>query len=284
MSLVANVRKFHFGVLLKLQSMFCEDVLVLGDSHARVFARPLLRRRLWRHHLRVVAVPGATASGLENPDSKTQALPKFEAALAATKARRAIVLLGEIDVGFVIWYRAQKYTIPVSEALEHACATYGAFLLRVQELGIAPICVSAPLPTIEDGNDWGEVASLRRSIRATQRERTELTLRFNERVAAFCRAKNIAYIGLDEASTAPNGLVDPALLNPDPLDHHYNARAYAARLAAPVAELLRRPSGRLEALLPHPAKPASGVSRQATHSARRTPFSKAREVRDTRPR
>lgn len=263
MSLVANVRKFHFNMLLKLQSFFCEDVLVLGDSHARVFARPLLRRRLWRHHLKVVAVPGATASGLENPDSKTRALPLFESALAATKARQAVVLLGEIDAGFVIWYRAQKYGIPVSEALEHACATYCAFLLKVQGRGIRPICVSAPLPTIEDGNDWGEVASLRRSIRATQRERTDLTLRFNERVAAFCRAKNIAYIGLDEASTAENGLVDPALLNPDPLDHHYKVRAYAALLTKPVAQLLRRPEGRLEAPSLHPGETCTGSARAA---------------------
>ncbi len=243
-SLYPKLRRFHFNLLLAVQRLLFEHVLVLGDSHARVFARPSLRRRLWRHHFHVLAVPGATASGLENPDSKTQALPQFEQALACSKARRVIVLLGEIDAGFVIWYRAQKYGSSVSVALEQVCTTYGTFLKTLQQRGFTAVCISAPLPTIEDDNDWGEVASLRRSVRATQRQRTELTLSFNYKMAAFCRAENIVHINLDRDSLAENELVDPALLSGDRLDHHYDYQTYAALLAKPVAHALREVGAR----------------------------------------
>ncbi len=240
MALGTKVKKIVRALLLTVQDFVCKEVLVLGDSHTRVFDIARLRLRLWRYRLRVVRVNGATASGLENPNSKTQAFQKFEAALEKTRADRVIVMLGEVDAGFVIWYRATKQGIPVTKSLEQTLKTYGAFLKSIQVRGLRPVCISAPLPTIEDDNSWGEVANLRRSVTATQRQRTELTLSLNQKMAAFCHAEGIAHLSFDDASLGRDGLVKPTLLNRNRLDHHYNKRAYVNLLASPVVKTLRQ--------------------------------------------
>lgn len=240
LSLRKRAQRFARSLFVNVQRPFCEDVLVLGDSHAAVFAEARLRLQLWRYCVQVVSVRGATASGLENPNSTTQAFQKFEAALKTTRANRVIVLLGEVDAGFVIWYRAQKHGVSVGAALGDTCATYSAFLASLGARGLTPICVSAPLPTIENGNDWGEVANLRRSVTATKGQRTELTLTFNRRMAASCHAHGIVYLDLDATSLGTDGLVDPALLSRNPLDHHYDKLSYAGLLLEPVVQALRQ--------------------------------------------
>lgn len=233
-----RVKEAVRSLFLGVQRPFFEELLVLGDSHVRVFSSPRLRRQLWRYHLNVVSVHGATASGLENPNSKTQTYNIFNSVLAATRAQKVVVMLGEVDTGFVIWYRADKYGVPVGEAFTKTVSTYQSFLRTLKARGFSPVCVSAPLPTIQDGNTWGEVANERKSITATQRQRTELTLAFNRELEAFCRVHTIPYINLDAASLGPDGLVRAELLNKNPSDHHYEKRVYARVLAQHVGQVI----------------------------------------------
>lgn len=260
----AKLKQTVRGSLLGVQKRVCKEVLVLGDSHAAIFGHKKIRLRLWRYHFNVVSVGGATASGLENPNSKTQAFQKFDRALAATRAEKVIVMLGEVDTGFVIWYRADKYDISVQDAFEKTLHTYRQFLRSIKARGLSPICVSTPLPTIQDDNDWGEIANERKAVSASQRQRTELTLAFNREMEAFCQAENIAYINLDGASLGANGLVNEKLLNSNPSDHHYEKRVFATMLSRPVSRTVKsRPlAGR-----------ASGFSRRST-PASRTPHNR----------
>jgi hypothetical protein len=230
----------------KIRALFTgrRVVLVLGDSHAEIFDSPELRRELNGLDFELCTVRGATASGLDNPNSKTQAYTLFSRALSTSRADAVVVLLGEVDTGFVLWYRAQKYQEPVDETLSKAVKTYGDFL-RALTARREVVCISAPLPTIPDGAAQGIVANLRSEIRATQRERTELTRRFNGEIAVVCEAAGIHHIDLDVASTGPDGLVDRRLLNTDPTNHHYAIAPYAAMLAGPLGTALaaRRRAG-----------------------------------------
>ncbi|MEW6241356.1 MAG: SGNH/GDSL hydrolase family protein [Chloroflexota bacterium] len=212
-------------------------ILVLGDSHASVFYRRLFDLRFPRCVFMICSVGGATASGLENPNSKTQAGPKFEQAIRKHPAQVYILLLGEVDTGFVIWYRAQKYQASVDEMLSLAVDRYGNFIRKLRTLGKV-IVVSAPLPTIPDENQCGEVANLRKEIRATQRERIQLTLEFNRRVAQACAVEGASFVDLDPFSLDERGLVKRELLNADPCDHHYNPLAYARLLVEKLQPLL----------------------------------------------
>ncbi len=242
MKLKNKVRASLRRVLCGVQQVFLEEVLILGDSHAKVFRYPMLRFRLWQKYLNVVSVGAATASGLENPNSKTQAFQQFDRALDTTRAKKVVVMLGEVDTGFVIWYRAAKYGVPVADALTKTLTTYQQFLQKIKVRGLLPICISAPLPTIQDDNDWGEIANQRKSVTATQRERTELTLKFNRKMELFCAAESITYLNLDGESLGEDGLVKAVLLNKNALDHHYDKRVFAAMLAKPVGRTVRNPA------------------------------------------
>ena len=134
-------------------------VLTLGDSHGAVFRHPTFADRFPAVAWETVVVPGATASGLDNPnDSRTQAYPIFRRALDTTAARRVVVTLGEVDTGFVIWYRAAKHRESVFTMLDRAVAAYADFLAGIvgtfDVLGLSPLCPpsrtrsrGAPSPT-----------------------------------------------------------------------------------------------------------------------------------------
>ncbi|RQR27343.1 SGNH/GDSL hydrolase family protein [Burkholderia sp. Bp9143] len=207
-----------------------DEILVLGDSHVLVFNSAHMTQAFPDHHFDVVEVPGATVSGLPNPNAVTGAKPKFDEATGSSKARKVIVMIGEVDTGFVIWYRAQKYGASVDEMTQLALGNYQQLLLELRErFDVA--CISTPLPTIRDGADWGEVANLRKEITATQRERTKLTLAFNSAMQVFCAGKGIAYLMLDQDSLGGDGVVKVSLLNTDPRDHHYDPKEHAGMIA-----------------------------------------------------
>jgi hypothetical protein len=232
------IRNLKKRLLLRAKRQLWEEILVLGDSHTSIFLHRAIRRAFPKSFFNVINVGGATASGLPNPNSKSQASQKFAQALADTTARRIIVMLGEVDTGFIIWFRAAKYGEPVEQVMAQAVANYAGFLADLHSRTDSLLCVSTPLPTIRDGTDWGEVATARKEVAASQRDRTELTLRFNARIQEFCESHGIGFISLDRESLGSDGLVSPGLLNPDPNDHHYAPRAYSKMLLKPLMEKL----------------------------------------------
>jgi len=215
----------------RLQRRFAAHrVLVIGDSHARIFNNYRFLFLLPRVHFHVAAKGGATASGLATPASKTQAYQLFRKALDEVPRDRVVVQLGEVDTGYVIWYRARKHQASVEEMFGRAVKTYSDFLLEVAATGRA-LVVSAPLPTIADDNDWGIVADLRKEVTVPQRQRTDLTLAFNREMEAFCRGHGIDYLNLDADCLGPDGIVRADLMNPNPLDHHYHKGRYVRLVA-----------------------------------------------------
>lgn len=212
---------------------------MVGDSHTEVFKLHIFRKYFPGHFFSVTTVGGATASGLENPNSKTQAYRIFREAIRASDARLAIIQLGEVDTGFVIWYRARKYHADVSEMKQRAVDTLTRFISEVAATHV-PVVISAPLPTIGDEVEWGEVAKARSEVTATQRERTDLTLAFNREIAEFCADNDYCYISLDNECMGENGLVNPAVLNTDIRDHHYDEDIYAGLLHRKLQPILNQ--------------------------------------------
>lgn len=213
----------------RFYKLYKKEILVLGDSHVK----PFICINNWLpkdFYVSVISVTGATASGLRNPRSKTQAFTKFRSTLSKTKAKVVVIQLGEVDTGFVIWWRAQKYEASVEEMLNLAVETYVDFIKEIISEGFTVICVSAPLPTIRDDAPMGKVAQYRCEVMATQKMRTDLTLRFNFMVENFSKTLGFEYVNLDGVSVGVDGLVCRNLLNDDPSDHHYNPKAYIQQL------------------------------------------------------
>lgn len=231
------IKKVFKYTHLKYKWLTCEEILVLGDSHAAVFKHRLFSSYFPNHIFNVVCVGGATVSGLENPNSTTQALPIFLRSINSSKSKKIIVLLGEVDTGFVIWYRAEKYKSKLYKMVEKALRNYQEFLLELSRYHQV-ICISTPLPTIKDGQDWGEIANARKYVRATQRQRTRLTIDFNTCMHNFCEKNSILWLSFDEESIGQNGIVDSRLLNLDPNNHHYEMGAYAEMIVHKLKQII----------------------------------------------
>jgi hypothetical protein len=213
------------------------EILVLGDSHTPVFTHPLFKEKFPNLFFNVLTVIGATASGLENPNSTTKAYPIFRKAVMETTVKQVIVMLGEVDTGFVIWYRAQKYQESVAAMMNKAIRNYSKFLTELS-MRFDVVCISAPLPTIQDGNGWGDIANARKEVTASQVERTALTLEFNRTMQQFCVQNAIRYIMLDSVSLGDDGIIRTDLLNSDCNNHHYDQDQYADLLIEELAGVL----------------------------------------------
>lgn len=145
-----------------------EKITVIGDSHVLVFNYYGVRLQFPFKRFDVCSVNGATASGLGNPNSKTQAHRIFSEKIdELTSNDIVIVMLGEIDTGFLIWYRAQKYQASVDEIFNEVVNKYKNFLLKLKFVRKL-IVISTPLPTIKDySNVPIELLGFRREVTAS---------------------------------------------------------------------------------------------------------------------
>ncbi len=213
-----------------------EHVLCIGDSHTQVL-RHVSMPGVW---FRVKSIEGATASGLPNPKSKTGALHSFNRALERAKPwHQVLVQLGEVNCGFVIWYRAQRHGLSVEEQFTQTISSYKTFISEVVGMGFRrTIVLSVPLPTIsDDGAKWGKVARLRESVTATQAERTDLTVRFNTELDERCGTIGASFLDVTSGHMDPaTGLVAPRFVRESD-DHHLADRPYAELISRELAAL-----------------------------------------------
>lgn len=194
----------------------------IGDSHVQSFEIAATLRLIQRPS-RFLIVPGATAVGLRNPESQTHALAQFsQALLPAQPGIVPVIQLGEVDCGFVMWWRRQTYGECLEAQLQASLAAYAGFVDLLLAAGYPRLVITGAVPpTIRDGQIWGRVARARHEVTASQRERTELTLRYNQALAEMAARRTTAYIDISaDILDAETGLVAETYRNPDPRDHH----------------------------------------------------------------
>jgi len=121
--------------------------------------------------------------------------------------------------------------------MDQAIASYSGFLAELK-MRFEVVCISTPLPTIQDGNDWGDIANARREVTASQTDRTALTLEFNRAMQRFCAQNRIRYLMLDDLSLGEHGIVKADLLNNERSDHHYDPDPYSRLLVEGLTGVL----------------------------------------------
>jgi hypothetical protein len=231
-----NLRLKKGGVQKSLISK--RDVFVLGDSHSRIFNSDLLKKKTPLINWKVHAVQGATLSGLSNPSSKTGAIQVFNDLIKKSSGRLMVFQLGEVDTGYVIWYRAERDGVDSSAAAAKALTNYKNLLLAARAHNDV-IVVSAPLPTLEDGNQKGAVQRIRASLQCSKKQRTELTCWFNKEMENWCNAHQISYINLDSYSVGEDGCVSASLVHENQANHHYDEITYVKLIKAHVLSKVR---------------------------------------------
>jgi hypothetical protein len=205
----------------------------IGDSHLAAF-QFTASNYFWLHTVFCWnIVQGATASGLANPNSKTHAFDKFKAYIGSlSEPAHMLFCLGEVDCGFVIWYRAEKYKSTVDEQFQLSLKNYIDFIKNTAEEKCGRIIVnSVPLPTILDNQSWGEIANLRREIHVSIRDRTDLTIEYNKRLRQICQDNGYSFLDLEAETLDPKTqLLKDCFRNSNKLDHHLNSNALAPHI------------------------------------------------------
>lgn len=212
--------------------------LVFGDSHIGTIRHAADSGWLERE-CEFTGVAGATAVGLRNPNSATNALDIFrEHLLPPRRSAVPVMHLGEVDCCFVIWWRAAHLAEGVEVQLEASLAAYAEFVDALLAAGYPTVVITgATVPTIRDGQEWGDVANKRREVAVPLRERTQLTLRYNARLASLAAERGCPFIDISPQVLNPEtGVVDDRFRSDDPLDHHLHAeragRLWAGALSA----------------------------------------------------
>lgn len=198
------------------------NLLFLGDSHVQTI-RWAGENKLLSADAEFVSVGGATAVGMRNPNSLTNAVQIFEqAAIPARPEWIPVIHLGEVDCGFVIWWRGNKYGETVEAQVDASIASYFSFVDRLLAAGYPTVIITAAsLPTIRDGQDWGEIANLRKEVAVSLRERTALTLQYNSLLRAEATKRGLPFVDPSETFVDPStGVIRDIFRHSDPLDHH----------------------------------------------------------------
>ncbi len=219
-------------------------LIALGDSHLEALKFAADAGLLQSADAHFCVIPGATAVGLRNPHSTTDALNKFREFLAASpRNAHVLVHLGEVDCGFVIWWRQQKYGETLERQLQESLAAYRSFLLELRRGGFAHLCVAgASLPTLQNGVDFGEVANMRAEVQVGLRERTALTLDYNARLATMAAELGCAYFDISSGIIErASGVVAAHFRNPDPRNHHVDKEKVAGMWAMACNHFLAAP-------------------------------------------
>lgn len=217
-------------------------LLAFGDSHliALRYAAELGLLDSDDNHFCIV--PGATAVGLRNPNSTTNALSIFlEFAASRPRSSYVIVQLGEVDCGFVVWWRLQKHGETVERQIEESLSAYRGFLLELRAMGFERICISgASLPTIRNGVDFGDVANRRSEITVSLVERTKLTKRYNNQLSSLAAELGVSYFDIScRVMNDAQGIVADYFRSPDPRDHHLDKNKVAGFWAAACNDFLK---------------------------------------------
>lgn len=217
-----------------------ESLLFLGDSHVHSFRVAASMGRFAPRACTFVDVAGATAAGLGNRQSTTGARTRFLEALAAAPNATAIMHLGEVDCGFVIWRRAQTYGTDVVQQMEASVLAYFDFVDEILAAGRERVLLAGTvLPTVLEGTDFGEVANLRREVTAPLAERTKLTLAFNQALREGAKARSLPYFDITDDTLDPaTGIIRAEFRNPRPHDHHLHPRRAAECWASRLLPLL----------------------------------------------
>jgi hypothetical protein len=218
-------------------------VLVLGDSHVRVFEDWRFTVAMSRTRFEVVHVAGATATGIFNRHSESGARPRFLEALAAGTWDHVVVNLGEVDAAIGLWLIAAKRGEPITTMLDRAVSRYLDFLAEIRATRNL-IVLAATLQTLDDtGGSDDPVLQRRNRVGASLRQRTDLTIEFNRRVAAWCAEHDVPHLDTAPEALGPDRLVRREWTVRGRRDHHYARRPYALWMIRTLGPVLKMRSG-----------------------------------------
>jgi hypothetical protein len=197
-------------------------ILCCGDSHTTIF--DYCNSRQNEFVFDVCFVPGATAQGVVNPNSKTNALKIFEKKINSTSVDKILIMLGEVDCGFVIWVRSKRYNISIDDQINISINNLFKFvdnIIATKNYTNKDIIIcGSVLPTIKDNTNKKFLSGARSEVDVSQLERTKKTIEYNNLLKINCHKYGYNYIDIVNDILGKDGIVRDEFLNSNPFDHH----------------------------------------------------------------
>lgn len=172
-------------------------VLVLGDSHSKVFQRVARRGQCSEIEFISQAREGATAYGCMNEKSRSCFYPKaikWMDVKWVSKPTHAALMLGEVDAGRLAYVRSEREGITPQRQVELSASN----AVRFASIEMAPrferiILLGAPLPCVPDGVEHRLIRRRELDGVATMAQRTAVTLHYNAKLREFAEACGFRY-------------------------------------------------------------------------------------------
>jgi hypothetical protein len=150
-------------------------------------------------------------------------------------------MLGEVDCGFVIWYRAKKYNETIQEQIMLAVNNLEKFLKNDVEKVFSKdkvVVVGATLPTIKDSTDLNFLNGARSEVNVSLKERTGCTFEYNKQLAIMAKKNDYRYFDIsNETFDQENYCIFSQFLNENPYDHHFNRHSVSTFFVDKFKEL-----------------------------------------------
>ena len=192
-------------------------VLVCGDSHSEVWrfiGRLSATKRTGRTcvgiNVIVNKVPGASAMGLRNPLSQTQAHSKFTRMLQSLEIEKKAVVfaLGSVDLDFILILKMLSgEDCSIQQLIENSVSGLFNFidsLIAKEIVSLDQVCVQSVFPPcLESGNHLATVLKSKQEDSRvneesleipTLRQRTHFALMFNEALLEESRKRGIEFL------------------------------------------------------------------------------------------
>ena len=205
------------GYLKKSQN--AKLIKVIGDSHTSIFDAYTGSEFIFDQ----TRVHGATARGSANPKTKTNSLEQFRNGLKGPKAKKVIIGLGEVDCGYIIWWRNAFKNETIEKALTDSMDGMFNFIqseiLQIYEPKDVIIMSVIP-PVIEDNTNPNFLEGRRAEVNPSIEDRYELTVKWNNVLAERCNKLGYTCININSEITDSNNRVLNKYRNPNALNHH----------------------------------------------------------------
>ena len=202
-----------------------KKLLVFGDSHARVFG--YMKTKINDIDIKTFSISESTARGCLSFQKTLISPTEFNDFVNEpnnlNKYDYISIMVGEIDCCSLIWDQSKKKKTSIEEQLKISTDNLFEFIEKHVCNYFPPekiiICGSI-LPVIKDDIVWGNVHNIRKGVGGNQKEKTDLTIKFNNILKDFSENKNMNYIDIVDDTIGENGLIDDKWLDVDIYEHH----------------------------------------------------------------
>ena len=200
-------------------------ILVLGDSHSVVFSYANTQSDC-KHIFDVCPVGGASARGLVNNSSHSNALNIYKEKILQTDLDTVILQVGECDLGIIIWYFVLNNIEVLPLAIDNTVSRLMLFAdLELKGKFKQIIICGSNLPTTADSVDRN-LMEPGRNHDIDIRTRTQVTHEYNKKLKHLCELRGYDFLDITAGTiNTETGLIQDKFLHWDQANSHMDIEA-----------------------------------------------------------